>query len=270
MRSLTKKYATAMLFLLGGSSVSLGQVDLGLCVGGTNNGGICQTSADCPGGCTPNANRSCLTSAACPGSNTCTDPLPGTCDLDALPVELTIFEAVAVSGGTVELRWETATETNNAGFQIEHRMHGEFVPIDFIEGAGTTREAQAYSRQISGLEVNRHVFRLKQIDLDGAFEYSEEVEVEVEVPGSIVVYEAYPNPFSESSTLRFAVSREQGVSVSLYDAEGRLVSELFEGSVSANSTQSVTIDGSSLAAGVYVARIAGDAFAETRRIVLTK
>jgi hypothetical protein len=133
--------------------------------------------------------------------------VPGICIVTTgLPVELVSFDAVSLSAGAVQLTWETVTETNNAGFEIEHKAPGDFTPVDFVEGAGTTVEPQSYSYRVTGLEVNRHIFRLKQIDHDGSVTYGDEVEVDVEVPGSIVVYEAYPNPFTTLTTLRFAVS----------------------------------------------------------------
>jgi hypothetical protein len=58
--------------------------------------------------------------------------------------------------------------------------------------------------------------------------------------------------------------------VTLRDIEGRFVSDLFDGSVASNATSEVTVDGAGLAAGVYIARIAGENFTEARRIVLSR
>ena len=106
-----------------------------------------------------------------------------------LPVELTSFAATA-DGGAVVLSWTTASETNNAGFEVEHRsgdaagtaMSSVWQRLAFVEGRGTAVEAQTYGFRAEGLAPGTHRFRLKQVDYDGVFEYSPEVEVVVEVP----------------------------------------------------------------------------------------
>ena len=99
-----------------------------------------------------------------------------------LPVELTSFDAV-VDDGAVMLMWATASETNNAGFAVEQEVGTEqFAEIGYVEGHGSTDEAKEYSFAVTDLDPGAHRFRLKQIDFDGAFEYSSIVEAAVTLP----------------------------------------------------------------------------------------
>ncbi|HUF10517.1 MAG TPA: T9SS type A sorting domain-containing protein [Rhodothermales bacterium] len=201
------------------------------------------------------------------GIGTTCDPNP----CEALPVELVSFTAKAIESGTVQLAWQTASEINNAGFDVEREVgSGLFEKIDFVQGHGTTTEPQAYSYTVRGLDPGQYTFRLKQIDLDGAFAYSGQVEAIVEVPGQFLLKAAYPNPFNPSTTVSFAVSQKQSVALKLYDTTGRQLRVLFEGTPEANSLQSVRIDGSGLSSGMYVVRLEGASFSESQEIVLLK
>jgi hypothetical protein len=214
-----------------------------------------------------------------------TDP---TCtSLDAvLPVELASFSAT-VDGSRVNLTWSTASETNNSGFEIEHACvtcseqapssdlatvaeNYEWKRLDFVEGYGTTSEPKTYSFSTPELEPGRHAFRLKQVDFDGAFEYSQVVEETVEIPGRFVLEQAYPNPFNPSATIRFGLAASQQATVRMYDLHGRVVRTLFEGAPESGAMTSVRIDADGLASGTYVVRLETDGFAESRTVVLLK
>jgi hypothetical protein len=195
-----------------------------------------------------------------------------------LPVELTSFDAV-LDGRTARLHWTTASETNNAGFEIQRISKNvgadggppqEWQAVRFVDGQGTTEVEQSYQFQITDLEPGRHSFRLKQIDYDGTFEYSPEVEVVVEMAERFVMEAAYPNPFNPEATFRFAVSRAQTVDVSLYDLLGRRVEVLWRGEAEAGRMEAVRIDGSGLPSGVYLVRAVGEGFVETQRVSLIK
>jgi parallel beta-helix repeat protein len=190
-----------------------------------------------------------------------------------LPVELTGIEAV-VQGDEVVLMWSTASETNNAGFEIQHRADaGErstWQRVGFVAGQGNSDEVTGYEFGIEDLEPGRHLFRLKQVDFGGAFEFSPEVEAIVEVPGSHLLGDAYPNPFNPTAYFSVAVPTRQSVRVDLFDASGRFVRALFEGELKANEQQRILIDGATLASGVYLYRVTGDSFSETKMVTLQK
>ncbi|MEM6338009.1 MAG: T9SS type A sorting domain-containing protein, partial [Bacteroidota bacterium] len=186
-----------------------------------------------------------------------------------LPVELISFEALA-GPDSIELSWSTATETNNAGFAVETSRGGDWQEIAWVNGFGTTLEAQNYRHTVVNLAPGRHQFRLRQVDFDGAFEYSPVVEATISVPGTHALSEAYPNPFNPQARFELTVATEQAVTVTLHDALGRTVRTLYTGVVAANATQSVLIDGSELPSGLYVYRAAGERFAESRTVLLVK
>jgi hypothetical protein len=193
------------------------------------------------------------------------------CDGLALPVELVAFE-VAMSAGNGLLSWTTATEDNNAGFEIEHRL-GETIDwetVAFVEGAGRSTERLSYEYSIPDLGYGRHYFRLKQIDFDGTFAYSYEVEATKAVPGQFVLSEAYPNPFNPTTNLSLVVGRAQEVTVDLYDIAGRKVSTILREEIGENEQRVVRIDAGTLPSGVYLVRVTGDNFVTNRRIILLK
>ncbi|MBZ0199667.1 MAG: hypothetical protein K8H86_07360, partial [Ignavibacteriaceae bacterium] len=113
---------------------------------------------------------------------------------DPIPVELTSFTA-SQSNGNVELKWSTATETNNYGFEVERKTNdAEFAKIAFIQGAGTTTELKNYSFTDNELKSTTVTYRLKQIDYNGNFEYSNEINVELNNQFSFSLDQNYPNP----------------------------------------------------------------------------
>ena len=143
-------------------------------------------------------------------------------------------------------------------------MHG------FVEGYGTIERPQSYAYRVEDLAPGRHVFRLKQIDFDGTFEYHAEVEVIVEMVERFVVEPVYPNPFNPQAQFRFAVQRSQQVRVDLYDMLGRRVKTLYEGAPSVGQMHTVRIDGRGLPSGLYVVRLVGETFVEAQTVTLIK
>ena len=202
----------------------------------------------------------------------CTNsPGPFCAEFIALPVEFTSFEATYTGGGEVELKWETASETNNAGFYVERQIGStEFSEIAFVEGSGTTTNSRAYSFNVTGLDAGHHVFRLRQVDFDGAFEYSDVVEATVELPNTFVLEPAYPNPFNPSTSIRFGTTVETEVTVDLYDSSGKLVRTLFEGIPEPGALNTITIDGSGLTSGTYLVKLSSSDFQTSQPIVLLK
>ncbi|MEM1093376.1 MAG: choice-of-anchor Q domain-containing protein [Bacteroidota bacterium] len=192
----------------------------------------------------------------------------------ALPVELVEFAALPDGPSRVLLSWKTASETNNAGFAVEQLVEDDFESqwseVGFVNGQGTTLEAQRYVFSLDDLEVGRYQFRLKQVDFDGTTEYSPEVEVTVELAERFVLHAAYPNPFTTQTTLQFAVREPSAVRVVLYDALGRRVQTAFEGEVGGSQMVRLRIDGATLGSGVYVARLEGEGISAIQRLTLVK
>lgn len=189
----------------------------------------------------------------------------------AIPVELSSFEAV-LDGTTARLTWATASETNNAGFEVEARssQDGTWNALGFVAGQGTTTEAQIYAFTVRDLAAGTHTFRLKQLDFDGTVTYSGEVEVSVGLPGTHVLGAAYPNPFNPSAQFTLNVAQSQVVEVALYNVIGQRVALLQDGRLEAGLAHTLTIDGSGLASGAYFVRISGETFQDGLRVTLMK
>ncbi len=117
--------------------------------------------------------------------------------ISPLPVELTSFNAQANSNN-IELSWITATEVNNYGFDVERKIDTKnWEKIAFIEGHGNSNSNKYYSFNDKGIATTGKVFyRLKQINLDGTFEYSKTIEVVIDAPNSFELLQNYPNPFN--------------------------------------------------------------------------
>ena len=180
-----------------------------------------------------------------------------------LPVELARFEAHADGAGAV-LSWETAGETNNAGFQIEHQPPSSaadvWLRVGFVEGAGTTSDVRAYRFAVADLEAGRHRFRLRQTDFDGTAQYSPEVELTLGLPDVAHLAAPYPNPFRDQTRFAVTVQQPQRVRVEVYDLLGRRVAQLFDGMLTAQHRRDFVFDATGLATGLYVYRVSGETF----------
>jgi hypothetical protein len=176
-----------------------------------------------------------------------------------LPVELASFEALR-DEGTVRLTWNTASEENNAGFEVERSVDGgAFERVGFVQGSGTVDDRRSYAFVDSSLpfEAAGLTYRLKQIDFDGSFEYSSLVELDLAVPDSYALHENFPNPFKGSTTIRYELPAETMVRLNVYDQQGRQVATLVDGRQAAGR-HAIRFDASSLASGVYLYRLETD------------
>lgn len=185
-----------------------------------------------------------------------------------LPVELTSFGA-DLRSEMVILNWQTSSEQNNAGFEVQHRNGGEFVQLGFVTGQGTTTESSVYSFEVDELQPGYHEFRLKQLDFDGTATFSSVVGVEIDVPGNYVVYEPYPNPFVSHTEINFAVASDQEVEVGLFDVLGKQVLSEHR-RARAGSTERVVLNASNLPSGVYLLHLRGGDFEKSYTVNLVK
>ncbi len=196
-------------------------------------------------------------------------PLTNAC-LDLLPVELVAFDGV-VDGMEVRLRWETAGETNNAGFAIEHAAGSDaFARIGFEAGAGTTLDPRQYAFVTPTLAPGRHRFRLRQVDFDGAFAFSATIEQTVQATVPVAVSPAFPNPFNPHTQFTVAVQSTQQVRIGLYNVLGARVLELHNGALSAHEAHRFTVDAAGLPSGLYLVGIEGESFRDWQAITLMK
>ena len=191
----------------------------------------------------------------------------------SLPVELGDFAATE-RDGTVSLAWTTLSETNSLGFGVEHKRlangESDWREVGFVAAAGSSTAARNYAFTADGLDVGRHAFRLRTVDIDGTFDYSETIEVAIESPESFALGSAYPNPFNPTTSFTLAVKRSQMVKIGVYDLLGRNVRNVYSGPVEAGQTRTVTVSGEGLTTGLYVIRAAGEFQTGSTPILLVK
>ena len=196
---------------------------------------------------------------------------PGLVNNDSqVPVELAQPLQARLESGRVLLTWSTASETNNAYFEVLARSaaDAEFASIGQVEGAGTTSAAQQYTFG-ADLAPGIYRFRLRQVDLDGTAEVVSETEASVALDGTHQVTAVAPNPSAGAAHLTVSAARAQRVTVRVYDALGRLVATALNADVEAQQARRVAL-GDGLAPGVYVAVVAGERFRETRRFTVSR
>lgn len=183
-----------------------------------------------------------------------------------LPVELASFTA-RTDGEAARLEWTTASETNNAGFEVEHKTDTGFEKVGFVDGAGTTQKPQTYRYRVEGLDYGEHTFRLRQVDQSGTSQLSKTTTTSVRLDEAFKIGTPYPNPFRTRSTLEITVRETQKVRVALYDVLGRRVQVVHDGPLPAQKTHSIRVTDERLSAGMYFFRVKGDSFSEVRRVV---
>ena len=189
-------------------------------------------------------------------------------DDNNLPVELTSFEAV-VAGTDVHLSWTTASELNNAGFAIELSAQGrDFEQVQFVEGAGTTTTSQTYEVTLPGIAAGTYTFRLKQIDFDGTFAYSETQEVVI-TSSVYHLAQSYPNPFNPQTRIQYTLPVSNHVHLEVFDLMGRKIQTLVD-QVQPAGTHAVLFEAHDLPNGTYVYRLNAGSFSETKTMVLVK
>jgi hypothetical protein len=190
-----------------------------------------------------------------------------------VPVELTSFTA-RKNADNILLEWTTATEQNNAGFEVQRKSetrgvsNEEWQVLGFVRGAGTTTQVQSYSfldRTASG----KVQYRLKQIDFDGQFEYSPVVEVDAGLPKQFALEQNYPNPFNPTTTISYQLPVASQVSLKVYDVLGREVMTLVNGRQDAGA-YNFNFNASELSSGVYFYRLQSGNFVQTKKMMLVK
>jgi len=189
-----------------------------------------------------------------------------------VPVELLAFTA-SIRNSEIRLLWSTASELNNRGFEIERSVSDKdnFVTIGFVDGKGSSTEINYYSfidnPQLSG--VNQLYYRLKQVDFDGTYSYSDIVNVSYDVPAEFVLNQNYPNPFNPSTRISYFVPDESFVSIKVYDFLGKEVTTLVNETKPTGSYE-ITFDASNLPSGTYFYKMIADGYSITNKMLLLK
>jgi hypothetical protein len=195
----------------------------------------------------------------------------------ALPVELTSFTS-AVNQNSVTLNWSTATEVNNYGFEVERRSvnskgstANNWQKVGFVSGNGTINSPKSYFYSDVSLASGRYAYRLKQIDNNGAFKYSQSIELGVNLaPATIGLSQNYPNPFNPSTRISFSVFNTEQAKLIVYNLLGQPVMTLFDGVAIGQQAYQLSFDASKLASGVYFYKLETPSRIDVKRMQLLK
>ncbi|MBV6479090.1 MAG: hypothetical protein HGGPFJEG_01851 [Ignavibacteria bacterium] len=189
-----------------------------------------------------------------------------------LPVELASFTSV-IYRNTVNLKWETTSEINNSGFEIERKpaKSEEWTKITFINGNGNSNEPKSYNYTDKDLLTGNYNYRLKQIDFNGNFEYFElSNEVNIGVPQQFELSQNYPNPFNPSTKINFSLPEDGKVKLDVFDVSGRHVKTLINNEFKTANYYTVEFSGANLSSGTYFYTIQSGNRVETRKMMLVK
>ncbi|MEG8947866.1 lamin tail domain-containing protein [Rosettibacter firmus] len=193
-----------------------------------------------------------------------------------LPVELTSFFGT-VYKDKVLLKWSTATEMNNYGFQIQRRNIGRFYnweTIGFVEGHGNSNSPKYYYFIDEPKGGNEFAYRLKQIDYDGTSEYSKEIFVKLDLSNNLELFQNYPNPFNPVTKIKYLIPENEEfinkrILIKVYDILGNEV-KILKDDFTYPGIYELEFNGSDLSAGFYVISLSiGDKIL-TRKCMLLK
>ena len=198
-----------------------------------------------------------------------------------LPVELGTF-TYTVNEGMVELFWKTITEINNYGFEIERKIADNpsvsstqnqtdegWTQIGFVKGGQTTLTPKQYSFiDENPTGGNKFIYRIKQIDNNGTYKYSNPIEVELSI-SKFALQQNFPNPFNPTTTIRYSIPQNALVTIKVYDISGKEVATLAN-DMETQGNHNIEFNASKLASGIYFYRIQSGNYSDTKKLILLK
>jgi hypothetical protein len=192
----------------------------------------------------------------------------------SLPVELISFSS-SVSGNEAILKWTTATEVNNYGFEIERKSENSgWQKIGFVSGSGNSNSPHSYSFTDQPNSGTSFSYRIKQLDNNGQFEYYDAITISLASTNGTKLLQNSPNPFNPSTSIKFYVPQSVDVTIKIYNILGAEVTTLVNKAVSScyhvaywNGKDNY---GNSVSSGVYLYRLTAGNFTETKKMNLLK
>ena len=186
-----------------------------------------------------------------------------------VPVELSSFTASS-SDKSVILTWTTETETNNHLFEIEKKKQDlEWQISGFVNGHGTTTKPSNYSYTDNDIESGIYSYRLKQVDFDGSFGYSDSIEVTLNIPDAFSLGQNYPNPFNPTTKIDFTIPETGKVSLKVYDMLGQEVRTLINKRMKSGEHQ-IKFNAIDLPSGVYIYTLRTDNYTDSKKMIVLK
>ncbi len=184
-----------------------------------------------------------------------------------LPVELVSF-IVTGRGTSALLKWETASEKNNAGFEIlKSADQTAWTPLGFVSGKGTTTEKQTYNFT-DAVVTGKAFYRLRQLDTDGSESWSPILSFTA-IPSEFRIEGNYPNPFNPETTIRFLLPDPTHVVVKVHNTLGQEIATLVNGKLDAG-VQELRFDARNLASGLYFCSVTANGKTLTHALTLLK
>jgi len=174
----------------------------------------------------------------------------------------------------------SAAKNLNAGKGTSASLKASWETLGFVQGHGNSNSPKNYSftdNLAHDLALAHVQYRLKQIDADGSFRYSNTVEIKLEKPTAFKLEQNYPNPFNPVTTIKYSIpnfgvqtsSSLQNVVLKVYDILGREVTTLVN-ELKAPGNDEITFDGSKLASGIYFYKLQAGDFKQIKQMVLMK
>lgn len=191
-----------------------------------------------------------------------------------VPVELISFDA-SISGNSVLLTWRTASELNNMGFEIQKKSDDcNFVKIGFVKGSGTTSETSIYTYTDEDKRAGTLTYRLKQIDFNGNYTFSDEVQINTSTAAKFILHQNYPNPFNPSTKFSYNLNSDGNVKLQIFNCLGEVVDELVneyqnQGSYEVNWNLS-SLGRRVISSGIYLAKLSLNNYSKVIKISILK
>jgi hypothetical protein len=197
----------------------------------------------------------------------------GTSQPGALPVELSSFTA-SINVSNVELRWTTETEVNNYGFEVERVLSltsfiSNWERVGFVQGHGNSNSPKEYYFTDIPNGGTKFQYRLKQIDNDGKYAYSEVLSIDIKIPNQYILNQNYPNPFNPSTVISYSIPASSKVTLTVYDVLGKFITTLVNENQEAGSYL-VNFNAAGLSNGMYFYNLQSDNFVKTNKMLLLK
>ncbi|MFA6980155.1 MAG: T9SS type A sorting domain-containing protein [Ignavibacteriaceae bacterium] len=195
-----------------------------------------------------------------------------------LPVELVYFQGYFADGKVI-LFWGTATEVNNYGFNVERKLpQTNWEQVGFVFGSGNSNSPKSYYYEDStNLQQAIYYYRLKQIDNDGAFKYSDSIEIstiskienEANAVTGFLLKQNFPNPFNPSTVISYQLPVSSYVTLKIFNFLGREVTTLVN-EEKAPGMYEVEYNAVNLSSGVYFYYFRAGSFSKSCQMVLMR
>ncbi len=201
-------------------------------------------------------------------------------DESALPVQLNSFNYL-LKNNSVQLLWSTVTEINNYGFEIEKQKitsknkaidETAWKTIGFVQGNGNSNSIKTYSFTDRDITNGKYIYRLKQIDFDGKYEYSKILEVDIKLFADDIELSAYPNPFNPVTRIRYSIpefNTGSKVTLILFDIMGREIKTLVN-EINDSGKYELEFNGKDLSSGIYLIRLEVNNKILTKKLIIQK